>query len=73
MFVRIVRGASDAIYQCDNLRTKLIESSLFITVEKYGGISYTIDVDTKDPAEVGVYVMNDVGRTIDTLFRKDGD
>ena len=72
MFVRIVRGAHDAIYQCDHLRTKLIEASLFITVEQYGGKEWTIDVDTKDPAEVGVYLMNDVGRTIDTLFRKDG-
>ena len=77
MFVRIVKGNHDALYQCDRFRVHPVDSGQYeftITMERDGradAVAATIDKSV--PEALGVYVMNDEGRTIDTIFRKDED
>jgi len=76
MFVRIVTdGAHDSVYECNRVQIHPVEgrpSEFTITMERDGAhdaVSTTIDKTT--PKAIGVYLMNDRGRTIDTVFRKE--
>lgn len=74
MFVRIITDeVHDSIYQCDRVQIHSVDGKpeFTITMERDGthaAVSATIDTSTSKA--VGVYLMNDNGRTIDTIFRK---
>lgn len=75
MFVRILRGGRDALYQCDRIRVNHEEpDSLLVEIEsdKALGAAIAVLIDKKAPGAVGVYAMNDMGQTVDTIFRTEG-
>lgn len=77
MFIKIIRANeedrnSTRTYQCDSYIVEPVSGSLdewTITLERYGSelaISTTYKItDTK----LRIYVLNDQGKTIDTIFR----
>ncbi len=72
MFVNIIRGKHKSLYQCDRLHIRSEKEGEFqIDMELDGGRCVSAIVDKAVPEELGVYVMNDQGRTIDTIFRKE--
>lgn len=76
MFVRIVKGSHDSIYQCDRVHIQVINADellmeLVTNQSADHGRCVTVAVDKTTPDALGVYCMNDEGQTIDTIFRKE--
>lgn len=75
MFVNIVRGTHAALYECSHVRsnydpeTQTIE--LCMEGAAQGGSSLIVTVSKDVPEALGIYYMNNNGRTIDTVFSKD--
>ncbi len=69
MFVKITRGHHSGLYECDELRVENSEKALLLTMERYGCADpvRVIEVD-RDGKDVGVYAMNDQGKTVDVIF-----
>lgn len=74
MFVKIEEGSGQRVYQC--LSYRLIPQDdpdeLYFVMEMGSGSEVVVSARKDLPVQVGVYVMNDEGRTIDTVFRGDG-
>ncbi len=76
MFVRITRGAVDAIYECSEARIvpQKNPDQILITMEQLGTPDgRSIIVDKACPEALGIYYMNAHGKTIDVIFRKGFD
>lgn len=80
MFVSIVRNPLDgesqrrtSVYQCDRyhiLPVKSKRTEFMVTVEGHNIVHFTYDTTETG---LGVYAMNDLGQTIDTIFRSSAD
>lgn len=77
MFVRIIRGSSETLVECSQVRSKYDaeKKEILLTMEDVPGRTDVLQIlVSKDiPEELGVYYMNSDGRTIDTVFRKEAD
>lgn len=74
MFVKIVKGDHESLYECSNVRVAQLsgkESFLLLMDLEDGTHGQGVVVDKNVPEAVAVYFMNHDGKTIDTLFRKD--
>ncbi len=75
MFVRIVRGNNEAVYECGHVRSSYDPEKQRITFvmedmpNKVDALVCHVDKNVNEA--VGVYYMNNRGQTIDTVFRKD--
>jgi len=78
MFVRIVHDGQESMYECQRYHIRSLKdgqtvnsSSAFIIDFEPCGCS--VEINKKTRASLGVYVMNNEGRTIDTIFSKSAD
>lgn len=73
MFVRIDHDEKSSLYECDSYHMFTDKDGnldeIIIVMERDKGEKRTASVD-KTRSRVGVYVMNNMGQTIDTIFRK---
>jgi hypothetical protein len=73
MFIRIVRDKHESTYECQRYHVAPQEdgTTFLLTIEGdiagTDGQSMMIDVDTSE--HLAVYLMNNEGKTIDTIFR----
>lgn len=75
MFVRIIRGQHDSIHECDNVRISPVADKpnrFMLALERVGSPypDQLHEIDQTVPEAVGVYVMNQNGKTIETVFQK---
>ncbi len=72
MFLTIIRGSKDHTYHCDYVLTEGSDSTLTVEIGKYGvhGAVRTFEIDKAERCNVGVYGMNDAGKTVTTFFQK---
>lgn len=75
MFVKVILGLSGhrSVYECNRVLTHRkngINSpdGLLITMEGSDG-SISLELDSATDDQIGVYLMNNDGQTIDTLFK----
>lgn len=75
MFVRIIRGHNDALYECSHVRVNhdTEKRQIGLVMEDLPGRVSPLEilVDKEVPEALGIYLMNHSGRTVDTLFRKE--
>jgi hypothetical protein len=71
MFIRIVRGKNESLYECERMHIRPHGDTEFVIEMEPSGVN--IQIDKTVPAALAVYVMNNNGRTIDTIFRKEPD
>jgi hypothetical protein len=70
MYLSITQKGVASVQECESIRVRGSEDRLIIecVVQRGRGIdSVYYEVDKKE--DVGVYLMNDRGQTIDTIFR----
>lgn len=74
MFVRIIRGIHDSLYECSQVRVFEDDNcQLNLTMENLKLHEIEVVVDKNVPEALGVYYMNDAGKTIEVLFQKHSD
>ena len=70
MFIRIIHTKKarghESLYECLRYRTQPTDHGFIVTME---GVADTVSVDIDKRQTVEVYVMNNDGHTIDTLFQ----
>ncbi len=72
MFVKIIRGNNEVMYECERYQInpwhhKTSSGNFFITIEP---CCITEEIDKTVPEHLAIYVMNNDGKTIDTIFTK---
>lgn len=71
MFLSIIQGKKSSLYECKRFHiTPKGNDLFFIDLEPCG---ITIAIDKSSEEKIGVYAMNNDGRTIETIFSKDKD
>ena len=71
MFIQVERGnGASGIYECSRVLIKNHGDTFLMTLERKDEDSITIEVSKK--MNGGVYVMSDAGKTVQTLYHRDG-
>ena len=77
MYLKVVEGYHNAMYECDEITIDTLEKDkgfhLYLILYRYGvaGPVRTVEVPKSVDYAVGVYLMSNQGKTIDTIFAKD--
>ena len=67
MFINITREGHESLYECDRYHTHALnEHEFMIDLEKDHGLPVSIQIDKRE--RIGVYCMNNEGKTINRLF-----
>lgn len=77
MFVKVVRGNTESLYECHNYTLdpegkesiRCAEGSPFM-IRMEGGCNLSVKIDKTTPEALAVYAMSDSGKTIETIFYK---
>jgi hypothetical protein len=77
MFVKIVRGNRESLYECSSYRLepkgkesiRTVQGSPF-TIHMEGGCGLSVTIYKDGSEAIAVYAMSDSGRTVDTIFYK---
>jgi hypothetical protein len=77
MFVKIIRGDYESLYECDQFHTQPGKSTeqFEIVVERssWASPTITLEIDKTVPERLEVYVMNSLGQTVERMFIKAAD